>query len=257
MKVREIMTSDPRTATPDTTLVEIATMMKEEDVGVIPIVDDDRVTGMVSDRDIVVRCIATGKDANDCTAEDVMSSGVKTIDQDADVDEAARLMADAKVRRLAVVKGGKLIGMLSLGDIAVNASEEEEETTAETLEEVSQGVRSQGREKRPSGGRQPQSNGGRDRESGRMQQAKGGRGSQQPGVRGRQQGDDQRNDSRAQGRNDRSDRREREERNAKEKKGAQGISNRSVSREKQSQAKVSPKRAEATGKRNTGGRRAG
>src|SRR4051812_2845304 len=134
MKVREIMTSDPRTATPDTTLVEIATLMKDEDVGVIPIIDDERIAGVVSDRDIVIRCIATGKDPNDCTAEDVMSSDVKTIEAEADVDDAADIMSEAQIRRLAVVKNGKLVGMLSLGDIAVKASDEDE-TTAETLED--------------------------------------------------------------------------------------------------------------------------
>ncbi|HSE47680.1 MAG TPA: CBS domain-containing protein [Terriglobales bacterium] len=141
MKVRDIMTPNPRTAEPDTTLEEIATLMKQEDVGVIPVMEDNRVTGIVTDRDIVVRCIAAGKDPIECTAEDIMSEGVNTIAPDADVDDAADLMSEKQVRRLAVVDNGRLVGMLSLGDIAVKTGDEEEETTAETLEEVSKGVK--------------------------------------------------------------------------------------------------------------------
>ena len=146
MKVRDIMTPNPRTAEPDTTLEEIATLMKEEDVGVIPVMEENRVTGIVTDRDIVVRCVAAGKDVTECTAEDIMTEGVNTIAPDADVDEAADLMAEAQVRRLAVVENGRLVGMLSLGDIAVKAGDEEEETTAETLEEVSKGVKGEDRQ---------------------------------------------------------------------------------------------------------------
>src|SRR3954471_105637 len=140
MKVRDIMTPNPRTAEPDTTLEEIATIMKDEDVGVVPVVENGRVIGLVTDRDIVVRCIAGGKDATECVAEDVMSEDVRTVESDADVDDAADIMGDEQIRRLPVVRNGKLVGMLSLGDIAVKA-EDEDETTAETLEEVSQGVR--------------------------------------------------------------------------------------------------------------------
>jgi CBS domain-containing protein len=146
MKVRDIMTPNPRTAEPDTTLEEIATLMKEEDVGVIPVMEDNRVAGIVTDRDIVVRCIAAGKDPTECVAEDIMTEGVNTIEPDADIDEAADLMAETQVRRLAVVENGRLVGMLSLGDIAVKAGDEEEETTAETLEEVSKGVKGTGRQ---------------------------------------------------------------------------------------------------------------
>ena len=286
MKVRELMTADPQTAERDTTLAEIATMMKDEDVGAIPVVEGGRVAGVVTDRDIVVRCIANGKDATECTAEDVMSTEIRSVDPESDVDEAAGIMADAQVRRLPVVKNGKLVGMLSLGDIAVKAGEEEEETTAETLEGVSQGVRNQGRQQQSNGGResgreresgrQQQSNGGREsgreRESGRQPQSNGGRESgrqQQSGGRGQQSSDQSsgRSDARGQARDDRNERSQRSERDdrdrkrdqkhnqgQKQKKGAQGISNRSASRE-QSQAKVAPRRAEAAGKRNNAGKR--
>ena len=151
MKVREIMTTEPRFAAPDTTLEEIATLMKEEDVGVIPVVDDGEVTGLVTDRDIVVRCIAAGKNPAECTAEDIMSGEVRMIEPDADLDDAADIMAEVQIRRLPVVEDGRLIGMITLGDIAVKAAEEEEQTTAETLEEVSQGVKPSRGGKRASG----------------------------------------------------------------------------------------------------------
>jgi CBS domain-containing protein len=151
MKVREIMTVEPRCAAPDTTLEEIATLMKEEDVGVVPVVEDGEVTGVVTDRDIVVRCIAAGKNPAECTAEDIMSEEVRSIEPNADLDDAANIMAEIQVRRLPVIEGGRLIGMITLGDIAVKAADEEEDTTAETLEEVSQGVKPSRGGKRASG----------------------------------------------------------------------------------------------------------
>lgn len=239
MKVRDIMTANPRTADPDTTLEEIATLMKNEDVGAIPVMEDGHVAGVVTDRDIVLRCVAEGKDPTECTAEDIMTEGVNTIAPDADVEEAADLMAEAQVRRLAVVQNGRLVGMLSLGDIAVKTGEEAEETTAETLEGVSQGVRGQARGQardeegydeenefemagsgaRPQRGgerssaREPRAaRGGGERAEGRMQQAQAGRGSQQPGARGREQRNDRREEARPQGRDGRDGRRELEAR---------------------------------------------
>jgi CBS domain-containing protein len=278
MKVREIMTADPRTAEPDTTLEEIATMMKEEDVGVIPVLEDGRVTGVVTDRDIVVRCIAEGKDATELTAEDVMSAEVRSIEPDSDVDDAADIMSEAQVRRLPVVKGGKLVGMLSLGDIAVKA-EDEEETTAETLEEVSEGVK--GKRGQQAGSDSDADAEDMDEESEFEMAGSGARRGQQS-ARGQQQdsrgqnsgGRQQQQSGRNQqnGRNQQSGRNEQSSRGNQQnsrgnqqasrgsgnqqKKGAQGISNRSAKQENARQAKVAPKRADAGGKRNSGRRRA-
>src|SRR5881394_4018363 len=94
MKISEVMTTDVATATVDTTLEEIATMMRAENVGAIPILDeDDELAGIVTDRDIVVRCIAEGKDATEATAEDILSYRVDTIAPDEDTQTAARKMA--------------------------------------------------------------------------------------------------------------------------------------------------------------------
>jgi CBS domain-containing protein len=138
MQVREIMTSDVAYATPDTTLEEIAVVMRDENVGAIPVLDDEVLIGIVTDRDIVVRCIAEGKDASECTAEDVLSENLETVEPEDDAEEAARIMASRQIRRLPVLEDGKLVGMVSLGDIAVKDSDR---TAGDTLESVSEGVK--------------------------------------------------------------------------------------------------------------------
>jgi CBS domain-containing protein len=176
MKVREMMTTDVTTATPDTTLEEIATMMRDENIGSVPIVDDDELMGIVTDRDIVVRCIAEGKDPVETEAEELISEELITIKPDADAKEAARLMGEKQIRRLAVVEGGRLVGMLALGDVAVKGGDEE--TSGETLEEVSQGVK---------GGRGQKKQTASTARGG----ARGGNGGQRQGISNRPQGREQ------------------------------------------------------------------
>jgi CBS domain-containing protein len=144
MNVREIMTSEGlATATLDTTLAEIAERMRDENVGAIPIVDEDeKLAGIITDRDIVVRAIAEGEDPNECTAEEILSEQLHTIDPDAALEDAADLMARHQIRRLPVVEDEVVVGMISLGDLAVKSDEEE---AADVLEDVSEGVRRQGR----------------------------------------------------------------------------------------------------------------
>ena len=286
MKVRDVMTPNPRTAQLETTLEEIATMMKDEDVGMIPVLDDGEIAGVVSDRDIVVRCIADGKTPAECTAEDIMSEELRTIDPEAEVDEAADLMAEAQIRRLPVVKGGKLVGMLSLGDIAVKTGDEEDETTAETLQEVSRGVKQGGQkaqadeeveeesemEMAGSGKRnQPSGRSGRernnwnqgDREAQRGGQDKrrvasaqsweGGRGR---GERGRVQQTGETRRVAERGRPEKVGHGEQGVSMRKAKQGATGVSNRAAGRQNARPSKVAPKRAEARGSRNAKRRRA-
>jgi CBS domain-containing protein len=140
MKVRDIMTSEGlATATLDTTLAEIAERMRDENVGAIPVVDDDdKLTGIITDRDIVVRAIAEGEDPNECTAEEILSEQLHTIDPEAEIEEAADLMARHQIRRLPVVEDEIVIGMISLGDLAVKSDEDEAKSV---LEDVSEGVR--------------------------------------------------------------------------------------------------------------------
>jgi CBS domain-containing protein len=138
MRVREIMTEEVATAAPDTTLEEVATIMRDEDTGVVPVLDNSELVGLVTDRDIVIRCIAAGKDPSEITADEIFSEDLETVEPDADVEEASRLMAQKQIRRLAVVEDGRLVGMVSLGDIAVKASDQQ---AAATLEKVSQRVK--------------------------------------------------------------------------------------------------------------------
>jgi CBS domain-containing protein len=140
MKVREIMTTDVVTATPETTLEDVATMMRDEDTGAIPVLDGDELVGIITDRDIVIRCIAEGKDPVETTVEDVVTETLETIEADSDLDEARELMSRRQIRRLPVVEDGELIGMLSIGDVAVKSDAD----VGETLEDVSEGVKPSG-----------------------------------------------------------------------------------------------------------------
>ena len=139
MKVRDAMTERVTTARPDTTLEEIASMMKTEDTGAIPVVDDGELIGIVTDRDIVVRCIAEGGDPTETTAEEIVSENLETIDPESDLDEAVELMSQKQIRRLPVVDNGELVGMLSIGDVAVKQGDQEESGRA--LKDVSRGVK--------------------------------------------------------------------------------------------------------------------
>ena len=154
MKIREIMTTEVASAPPDTTLQELAAMMREEDVGAVPIVEDGELTGIVTDRDIVIRCIAEGKNPGEVSASDAISEGLETITPDTDVREASRIMAERQIRRLPVVEDGALVGMVSLGDVAVKHGDER--VAGEALEEVSHGVKPGGRGKQARKGKATQ-----------------------------------------------------------------------------------------------------
>jgi CBS domain-containing protein len=158
LRVRDIMTRELAVATRDTTLREVASMMKEEDTGVIPVVDFDshgngkgtaderrlntpsyshgKLIGLITDRDIVVRAVAEGKDCNVTRAEEVMSTDVYTARPHDRVVDVIRKMGDKQVRRIPVVsESGNLRGMVSMGDIAVETEADRE--LAEALEDVS------------------------------------------------------------------------------------------------------------------------
>src|SRR4051812_31242947 len=119
MKVSDVMTTEVETVQMNSTLEEVASIMKVEDVGAVPVVDeDDDLVGIITDRDIVVRCVAEGKDPAETNVEDVLSHELETIEPDADVEEAARVMSDRQIRRLPVCQDGELVGMVSIGDLA-------------------------------------------------------------------------------------------------------------------------------------------
>lgn len=138
MRCRDIMTKNVRTATPGMTLSEVAVMMRDGDMGAVPVVDDGKLTGIVTDRDIVVRCVAEGRDAS-TTVADAMTNELFTVSPDDFVFEAIRLMGDKQVRRVPVVgPNGELAGIIAMADVALETEDELE--IAETLEEISSGA---------------------------------------------------------------------------------------------------------------------
>lgn len=138
MRCREIMTSNVRTASPGTSLRDVAMMMREGDVGSVPVVDGNKLVGIVTDRDIVVRAIAEGKGA-DTPVSEAMTGEIYAVRPDDFVFEAIRLMGDRQVRRVPVVgDAGELAGIIAMADVALEMEDERE--IAETLEEISSGA---------------------------------------------------------------------------------------------------------------------
>lgn len=136
MQVREVMTTQVTTVRPDSPLTEIARIMREEDIGAVPVTDNEQLLGMVTDRDIVVRAIVEGHDGLDRTAADVMTYEVHCCGSDDDVDEVLRDMGDQQVRRLPVVDDAKrLVGIVSLGDLSREAKPKE---AGKSLRDISQ-----------------------------------------------------------------------------------------------------------------------
>lgn len=118
MKIADIMTKEVDTCTPQTSLQEAAAKMKEINVGSIPIVDNDKLIGIITDRDIVVRGIADNISLDTAVSE-ILSESMVTGNKDMSVEDAAELMADHQIRRLPIVDNDKVVGIVSLGDIAV------------------------------------------------------------------------------------------------------------------------------------------
>jgi CBS domain-containing protein len=134
MKVRDVMTKTVERVPPDSSLCDVATKMQEIDVGAIPVFEGDRLVGMVTDRDIVVRAVAAGKDPAETTAKEVMSEGVIYCFEDQDVGEAAGVMENEKVRRLIVLnRDHRLVGIVSLGDFAAHGDRKIAGRTLETV----------------------------------------------------------------------------------------------------------------------------
>jgi CBS domain-containing protein len=135
MKVKDMMHRSVEWVSPDTPVTTVAKKMKKLDIGAIPVGEDDRLIGMITDRDIAMRALANGKDVSSLTARDVMSKGVFWCRDSDDASGAARIMEGKRVRRLPVIDANKrMVGMLSLGDISHAASQR---TTAEILKAVS------------------------------------------------------------------------------------------------------------------------
>jgi CBS domain-containing protein len=121
-KLKDIMSCDVKVISPDMSIREAAMEMRDGDFGMLPVGENDRMIGTISDRDIAIRAVADGKDTG-TKVRDVMSEGVAWAYEDDSVDEAAKIMSERQVRRLPVVNRGKrLVGIVALGDFAVEIS---------------------------------------------------------------------------------------------------------------------------------------
>ena len=143
MNISELMSKDPRTVTPDTPVSEAAQLMKEEDIGMVPVIERvggaetrGRLVGVITDRDIAIRTVAEGR-ASDSPVRDVMSSGVRTATPDDSVESVMELMGREQVRRVPIVdERGSLVGVVSQADLARKAKNEGR--VERTVEEISQ-----------------------------------------------------------------------------------------------------------------------
>lgn len=136
MKISDIMTRGVDVIHPNATLKEAAQKMDDINVGALPVCDGDRVVGLITDRDIVIRSVSAGQDPNSTRVQDAMTSPINFCFEDQDVREVASILKDKQIRRLPVLsRDKKLIGIVSLGDIAVDAKDRN--LSAELLEDVS------------------------------------------------------------------------------------------------------------------------
>ena len=134
-RIGDLMTENPRTTRPDAPVVEAAKVMRDEDVGLVPVVEGDRLVGTVTDRDIAVRVVAEGRDPQSATVGEIASTELVTVDPQQDLDEALRLMASHQVRRLPVVEeDGRLVGIVSQADVARHGDDSQ---TGQVVEDIS------------------------------------------------------------------------------------------------------------------------
>ena len=137
MNIREVMTANPQCVSPGDSIENVARIMRDCDTGAVPVVDNGRPVGMVTDRDIVIRAVADGQ-LNRAVRE-VASTGIICASPDMSTREAEELMSEHQIRRLPVVENDRIVGIVSIGDIAVK--EAKDKHTGDTLERISEGVK--------------------------------------------------------------------------------------------------------------------
>ncbi|MGK2939936.1 MAG: CBS domain-containing protein [Solirubrobacteraceae bacterium] len=116
---QDIMIRDPETVAPEAPLTEVAALMRDADTGMVPIVEGERLRGVVTDRDIVIRALAEGRDAEECAAGDICTAAAVTAAPGDDVSTIVRQMREADVRRIPVVQDQRVVGVISIGDLAI------------------------------------------------------------------------------------------------------------------------------------------
>lgn len=136
-KVRDVMTPNPKTLSDKDSVLEAARIMRDQDTGVIPVVEGKKIIGMITDRDIVVRAVAEGKDANGVRINEVMSKQVKSVNEDTPINEVLNLMSSSEIRRVPVVnQSQEIVGIVSLGDLAARTNQEGK--VGKAIEEISE-----------------------------------------------------------------------------------------------------------------------
>jgi len=138
-KARDIMTANPQVITADDSVTRAAEIMRDSDVGVVPVVEDQssmRLAGLVTDRDIAVRVVAEGRNSGDLRARDVMSSGISTVRPDDDVNRVMELMKREQVRRVPVCEGDRLVGIIAQADVATEGASDRK--TGDVVEKISE-----------------------------------------------------------------------------------------------------------------------
>ena len=136
MKVNQVMTKNVACLCPTATVCEAAKLMQKHNIGSIPVCENDALVGIVTDRDIVVRTVANDGDPKTMQIKDLMTAQVVSVKSDADINEVSKLMTQKKIRRVPVLENGKLVGMVSLGDVATDAKYTTD--VADTLSGISQ-----------------------------------------------------------------------------------------------------------------------
>jgi CBS domain-containing protein len=138
MKIRDVMTSNPRTVSPNDTIQAAARIMQSEDTGAVPVVNNGRVLAVVTDRDIVVRVVAEGGSFAS-PVSNIATGNVICASPEMSTQEAGELMSEHQIRRLPVVENDRLVGIVSIGDLAVK--EGKDSRWGDTLQNISQGVK--------------------------------------------------------------------------------------------------------------------
>jgi len=138
-KARDIMTANPQVITPDDSITRAAEIMRDSDVGVVPVVEDQgsmRLAGLVTDRDIAVRVVAEGRNSGEMRAREVMSSGISTVGPDDGLDRVMDLMKREQVRRVPVCEGERLVGIIAQADVATDGPSDRK--TGDVVEKISE-----------------------------------------------------------------------------------------------------------------------
>jgi CBS domain-containing protein len=137
MKVQDVMTRDPRSVSPDASAREAATIMRDEDIGIVPVVEGSRLIGVVTDRDLALRLVADGRDGNTTVREVMSSRKIATCRPDEDLDRVMDTMAREQVRRIPIVdERGSLVGIVAQADVVRKARDDSK--AEQTVERISE-----------------------------------------------------------------------------------------------------------------------